>query len=68
MEGLLQEEDLNHVIMLFIGGFQYNKGAQFLHDAAQIISQLNAKFIIMGQHNNFTLEKLISLSKGYSGY
>ncbi|CAH1769471.1 9025_t:CDS:2, partial [Entrophospora sp. SA101] len=63
-EGLLRE-DLNRVIVLFVGRFQYNKDVQFLHDAAQIISQLNAKFIIMGQHNSYPVEKVVSISKEY---
>nr|CAG8599201.1 2544_t:CDS:2 [Entrophospora candida] len=64
-EGLLREEDLNRVIVLFVGRFQYNKGVQFLRDAAQIISQLNAKFIIMGQRNSYPVGKVISISKEY---
>ncbi|CAJ0649134.1 16158_t:CDS:10 [Entrophospora sp. SA101] len=64
-EGLLQEKDLNRVIVLFVGRFQYNKGVQFFYDAAQIISQLNAKFIIMGQHNSYPVEKIATISKEY---
>ncbi|CAJ0905985.1 10578_t:CDS:10 [Entrophospora sp. SA101] len=45
--------------------FQYNKGVQFFYDAAQIISQLNAKFIIMGQHNSYPVEKIATISKEY---
>src|SRR5205823_4707433 len=64
-EGLLQENDLNSVIVLFIGRFQYNKGVQYFRDAAQVISQMDAKFIIMGQHNSYPVEKIISIGKEY---
>nr|CAG8545632.1 759_t:CDS:2 [Entrophospora candida] len=64
-EGLLKEKDLDRVIVLFVGRFQYNKGVRYFHEAAQIISQLDAKFIIMGQPNSFPVEKIVSISKEY---
>ncbi|RIB05637.1 Glycosyltransferase Family 5 protein [Gigaspora rosea] len=64
-EGLLDVNDLNRIIVLYIGRFQYNKGAEFFIPAAETLAALDAKFIVMGQQNNFPIEKLKKLQLKY---
>ncbi|CAG8644495.1 9990_t:CDS:2, partial [Dentiscutata heterogama] len=64
-EGLLDASDLNRTIVLYIGRFQYNKGAEFLIPAAETVASLDAKLIVMGQENNFPIYKLKKLQSKY---
>ncbi|CAG8599886.1 2803_t:CDS:2, partial [Scutellospora calospora] len=64
-EGFLEAEDLNRTIILYIGRFQYNKGAEFFTPAAEILAGLDAKFIVMGQENNYPIKYLKKLQSKY---
>jgi glycogen synthase len=61
-EGLLNKEDLSRPLILYIGRLEYSKGVQFFHVIADLLIEMDAKFIIMGQKNNYPLEKLKRLS------
>ncbi|KAI9283628.1 hypothetical protein BC943DRAFT_327387 [Umbelopsis sp. AD052] len=54
--GLLSEDDLKRPVVLFIGRFQYNKGLEFFQKASEYFVQYNAKFVVIGQRNNYPLE------------
>ncbi|KAH8557073.1 hypothetical protein BGW37DRAFT_475440 [Umbelopsis sp. PMI_123] len=62
---LLKEEDLKRPVILFIGRFQYNKGLEFFEAATQYFVKYNAKFIIIGQRNNYPLEWVQQLQSSY---
>ncbi|RIA86244.1 Glycosyltransferase Family 5 protein [Glomus cerebriforme] len=61
-EGLLNREDLIRPLILYVGRFEYNKGLQFFNAIADLLVEMDAKFIIMGQRNNYPVEKLKRLS------
>ncbi|CAI2165219.1 7177_t:CDS:2 [Funneliformis geosporum] len=61
-EGLLSRDDLNRPLVLYVGEFEYNKGLQFFKAAAELLVEVDAKFIIMGKNSNYPLEKLNKLS------
>ncbi|PKC73159.1 UDP-Glycosyltransferase/glycogen phosphorylase [Rhizophagus irregularis] len=61
-EGLLNKEDLIRPLILYIGRFEYSKGLQFFNVAVELFVKMDAKFIIMGQKNNYPSEKLKRLS------
>jgi len=62
---LLKEEDLKRPVVLFIGRFQYNKGLEFFDTAAQYFVKYNAKFVVIGQRNNYPLEWVLKLQQKY---
>lgn len=62
---LLSEKDLKRPVVLFIGRFQYNKGLEFFEAACQYFVKYNAKFIIVGQRNNYPLEWVLHLQSKY---
>ncbi|CAG8618118.1 15583_t:CDS:2, partial [Racocetra fulgida] len=64
-EGFLEADDVNRTIFLFIGRFQYNKGVEFFITAVETLAALDAKLIIMGQQNNFPINKLQKLQSKY---
>ncbi|RHZ67035.1 hypothetical protein Glove_303g162 [Diversispora epigaea] len=64
-EELLNQKDFNRVLLLYVGRFQYNKGLEFFSHAAEIIAKYDAKFIIMGQQNNYPLKYLYQIQSKY---
>lgn len=62
---LLKNEDLKRPVVLFIGRFQYNKGLEFFETATQYFVKHNAKFVIIGQRNNYPLEWVLKLQTKY---
>ncbi|CAG8606750.1 15741_t:CDS:2 [Dentiscutata erythropus] len=66
-EGLLSEEDLERPLVLFEGKFEVT-GFQFFVEAASTLATLNAKFVIMGQRNNYPSLKLKKMIENYSDH
>ncbi|CAO3643082.1 unnamed protein product [Cunninghamella echinulata] len=62
---LLSEESLKRPLVLFIGRFQYNKGLEWFEQAAKHFVEHNMTFVILGQENNYPLEKLVTLKNKY---
>lgn len=54
-QGLLNKEDLNRPLVLYVGRFQYNKGLETFEEAARLFQQNDMKFAIIGQPNNYPL-------------
>ncbi|CAG8462847.1 1507_t:CDS:2 [Cetraspora pellucida] len=63
-EGFLNEEDLERPLVLFDGKFQVT-GFQFFVEATSTLAALNAKFVIMGQRNNYPVVKLKKMIENY---
>lgn len=63
--GLLEETDLNRILLLYVGRFQYNKGLGFFSHVAEIVSKFDAKFVIMGQQNNYPIKYLYRIKSKY---
>ncbi|GBC08720.1 hypothetical protein RclHR1_08340006 [Rhizophagus clarus] len=61
-EGLLNKDDINRPLILYVGRFEYSKGLQFFNVAVELFVEMDVKFIIMGQKNNYSSEKLKRLS------
>ncbi|CAI2175593.1 19954_t:CDS:2 [Funneliformis geosporum] len=60
-EGLLSYGDLNRMIVLFIGKFQYNKGLDFFQAATELLASQDVLFIIMGQISDYPIDSLQQL-------
>ncbi|RIB25748.1 Glycosyltransferase Family 5 protein [Gigaspora rosea] len=63
-EGLLSEEDLERPLVLFDGTFEVI-GFQFIREAISTLAALDAKFLIMGQRNNYPVIKLKKMIEDY---
>jgi glycogen synthase len=62
---LLTIEDLNRPLILFIGRFQYNKGLEFFEETTEYLASRNARFVMMGQKNNYAHHKVVELRDQY---
>ncbi|KAI9321289.1 hypothetical protein BX666DRAFT_1851112 [Dichotomocladium elegans] len=67
-QGVLSPEDMNRPLVLFVGRFQYNKGLEMFHEAAQHFMKRDMKFLIIGQPNNYPFEWIKKLEKHYSDH
>jgi glycogen synthase len=67
-EGLLTAEDLDRPLLLFIGRFQVNKGLEFFADTADYLARRNARFVIMGQQNSYSYDRVRSLRDRYPNH
>ncbi|RCI03657.1 hypothetical protein CU098_000330, partial [Rhizopus stolonifer] len=63
--GLLQPQDIQRPLVLFVGRFQYNKGLETFEAAARLFQQHNMKFVIIGQPNNYPLAWVERLAAHY---
>jgi glycogen synthase len=64
-QGLLNAEDLDRPLVLFVGRFQYNKGLETFEEAAKLLQSHNMKFAIIGQPNNYPLKWVEQLAAKY---
>ncbi|KAI9480342.1 MAG: hypothetical protein EXX96DRAFT_562234 [Benjaminiella poitrasii] len=64
-KGLLNADDLNRPLVLFVGRFQYNKGLETFEEAARLFQSYNMKFAIIGQPNNYPLDWVQRLASQY---
>ncbi|KAI7902133.1 uncharacterized protein BX663DRAFT_531492 [Cokeromyces recurvatus] len=63
--GLLNNNDFNRPLVLFVGRFQYNKGLETFEEAAHLFQSHHMKFVIIGQPNNYPLAWLERLASQY---
>ncbi|RKP27356.1 hypothetical protein SYNPS1DRAFT_12796 [Syncephalis pseudoplumigaleata] len=63
--GLLTKDDLDRPLVLFIGRFQHNKGLEFFAETAEYLAARNARFVMMGQKNNYAHYKVVELRDRY---
>ncbi|ORX42325.1 UDP-Glycosyltransferase/glycogen phosphorylase [Hesseltinella vesiculosa] len=64
-KGFLQPQDKNRPLVLFVGRFQYNKGLASFPSAIEAFVRHNMTFVIVGQPNNFPLDKVLAWQKQY---
>ncbi|CAG8492856.1 1399_t:CDS:1 [Diversispora eburnea] len=64
-EKILDSKDFNRILLLYVGKFQYNQGLEFFSHVAEIISKYDAKFIIMGQPNDYPIKYLYQIQSKY---
>ncbi|KAI9594421.1 hypothetical protein BDF19DRAFT_386329 [Syncephalis fuscata] len=63
--GILTLDDLDRPLILFIGRFQYNKGLEFFDETTEYLVSRNARFVMMGQKNNYAHYKVVELRDRY---
>ncbi|KAI8074488.1 hypothetical protein BC940DRAFT_288372 [Gongronella butleri] len=64
-KGFLQEGDQSRPLVLYVGRFQYNKGLDAFPRAIEAFARHNLTFVIIGQPNNYPLDKVLGWQQQY---